>query len=178
MKTIIFTTKDSEDCYQTIKENWFSNSTFIKVRTNSEIIDTSLQSEYNHVSIIENHDYRICLPECVNPQLKQKDKVEYIFSLICSLIKVLKTSKDDTIYLVIHSGDLFELKDARRETGHVCYSWLNCSASILSELQEMVEEKHIYQFRHDSNDISDLLLYPEKEDLIWFCKSLIEIIEE
>lgn len=177
MKTIIITTKDSGNCYQKIRDNWFEDCSYMTIHTDTNIVGPELQPEYNTICIKEKDGYRVCLPSCIKPIISQDKKVNYILSLMCLLIKELKASKSD-VYLVIHSGDLFDLKDARRITGNVQFSWLNCNTDILIQLQGMVDEKHIYQFRHDCNDISDLLLDPEEEDYLWFCKSLIEIIEE
>ena len=123
MKTIIITTKESGDCYQRICDNWFEGCSFLTIHTDTSIVSPELQPEYNTVCIKEQGGYRVCLPSCINPNLLQEKKVNYILSLICTLLKELKTSKND-VYLVIHSGDLFDLKDARRITGNVRISWL------------------------------------------------------
>lgn len=157
MKTIIFTTKDAEGCYQTIKDNWFVGSYLLQVRTANVDIDANLQSVFNNVRIKESKDYRVCLPQSVNPQLPQDQKVAYVLSLVSEIAKTLKIEKDD-LYIVFHSGDLFSIGDPRRKTSHVPISEIPCSSVVLNEFIKYVQEGHVYQFRHDYNSIANYLL--------------------
>lgn len=175
MKTFIITTKEDNDCYTRICENWFEDSSLIPIHTDSSVISTSLQPEYNYVRVKKDENFRLCLPSCLNPHIPQDKKVDYVLSLICEIVKKLNVPKSE-LYLVIHAGDLFDQKDGRRITGHVRFNWIHCTPDILTAFQETVEEAHFYQFRHNGNDVSDLLLEPEIEDIPSLCESLIEII--
>lgn len=177
MKTIIITTKESGNCYKIIRDNWFENCSFLTIHTDTSIVGPELQPEYNTVCIKEQDGYRVCLPTCLNPNMPQDKKVDYVLSLICEIIEKLNVAKDD-VYLVIHAGDLFDQKNSKRITDHVCFDWIQCSTDIYAKTKQLVEEGHIYQFRHNGNDVSDLLLYPEEEEIKSFCDSLIEIIEQ
>lgn len=157
MKTIIFTTKESEDCYQTIKDNWFSKSNIVKVRVQMVNIDTKIQSEYNLVRVIESVDYRLCLPQCVNPQLSQEKKADFVLALVCEIAKEFNVEKKD-LYIMFHSGDLFSLGDSRRKTGILPLSDISCSPELLSSFREYAIDGHLYQFKHNVNAVADFLL--------------------
>lgn len=175
MKTFIITSKDSDQCQERIIDNWFDACSFLEIHTDSSIVSTELQPEYNTVRVKEDGNYRICLTSCVKPYLPQDTKVNYVLSLITLLIKELAVQKSD-VFLFIHAGDLFDQKDSRRITGHVRFSWLNCSSDILNKFQDSVEEDHFYQFRHNGNDVSDILLEPDDEELSSLCETLLDII--
>lgn len=157
MKTIIFTTKESEDCYQTIKDNWFRDSRIVKVRIQKVFIDTKIQSEYNNVRVIESCDYRLCLTQCMDPRLPQEVKADFVLALVCEIAKVFNSSKED-LYVMFHSGDLFSLGDSRRRTGILPLSDISCSPELLSSFKEYAIDGHLYQFRHDVNAVADFLL--------------------
>lgn len=175
MKTFIITTKESEDCYKRISENWFEDSNLVSIHTDSSVVSSALQPEYNTVRVKIDDDYRLCLPSCLNPHMPQDKKVDYVLSLITEIVKMFDVPKNE-LYLVIHAGDLFDRKDGRRITGHVRFNWIHCSPKIFVAFQEVVDEEHFYQFRHNGNDVSDLLLEPEIEDIPSLCESLIDII--
>ena len=157
MKTIIITTKEAEECYQTISDNWFDNCTRFTVRVNSVKMDPRLQSEFNIVRVKESEDYRLCLPQCVNPLLPQEQKRDYVLSLACAIAKYFNVEKSE-LYLMFHSGDLFSLDDSRRRTGLLSVSDISCSPEVLSVFNMYTQGGHVYQFRHDENDVSELLL--------------------
>ena len=175
MRTIIFTTKIEEECYQTIKENWFVGSRLHRVRIDNIDIDTSLQSLFNNVWVKEDNEYRICLPQCVNPQLPQKQKADYVLSLVLGISKYFDIRKDD-LYIAFHSGDLFSLGDSRRKTGHVPITEIPCSPQILNEFRNYVLEENVFQFRHDCNRIANFLLDKEG-DIVKLGEAMINFIK-
>lgn len=176
MKTIIITTKKDDNCYERIRTTWFKNIVPKSICISPNVANTAMLPEYCIVYIKKSGDYRVCLPECLNPHLPQKQRVEYLLSLICSIIYELSIQKKD-VYLVLHSGDLFDMQDARRRTGSLPFNWLNCTSDLLNRFCLLVEEKHMYQFRHDDNDVSDLLLYSTDEEISSLCQSIIKIID-
>lgn len=174
MKTIIITTKMSENCYNRIRENWFENCKSYKVKTDASLARYDLQSNINILRVIETEDFRVCLPTCVNPELGLDDRIEYVLSLVCTIAKYFDVPKDE-LFILFHSGDLFDIQDAMRKTGPLLFNRIYATPNRLKQLGNIVEEEHLYQFRHDSS-ISNLLLYSEDKDASYLCQTIIEIM--
>lgn len=176
MKTIIVTTKMSDNCYNRIRETWFKNCKSCQVQTDASLARPDLQSKKNILRVIEAEDFRVCLPTCVNPELGLDDRIEYVLSLVCTIAKYFEVPKDE-LFILFHSGDLFDRQDAMRKTGPLLFNRIYATPNRLKQLENIVEEEHLYQFRHDSR-ISDLLLYSKDKDVSSLCQSIIEIMSK
>lgn len=166
----------SDNCYNRIRENWFENCKSYKVQTDASLTRPDLQSKKNILRVVEVDDFRVCLPSCVNPDLGLDDRIEYVLSLVSTIAKLFDVPKDE-LFLLFHSGDLFDTQDAMRKTGPLLYNRIYATPNRLKQLENIVEEEHLYQFRHDSS-ISDLLLYSKDKDVSFLCHSIIEIMNK
>lgn len=177
MKTIFITTKDAEDCYDIIVDNWFTNCIDKKMIRTSISIDLSKQASFNTVKIKRGYSgsFQAILPQSVNPSLD--NKADYVFDLACLIAKELKIPQNE-YYLLIHAGDLFPLGDVNRTEGHISINELPCSNDIKTRLAEVVDEKHIYRFRHNENIIKELLIDTSEEDISELVSPIIDIIEK
>ena len=174
MKYIFITTKESEDCYNIISENWFEKNELVNVKTNISI-DTSKQAAINIVKVASSDDFCAFLPECVNPGFVENIKSDYVLDLACSLAEQYKIEREN-FYLIIHAGDFFSLGDSRRITGRVSIDDIPCSTEIRNKVLEHILSEHIYCFRHDENAVKTLLIDEYGDNISVLASTLIDIV--
>lgn len=176
MKTLIITSRDRDNCYNRIREKWFSKGNIIRVTTNARIVRSDLQSLQNNVRFITTEDYRLCLPSCVNPELSVDDRTEYALALVCAISVHFEVPKDE-LYVLFHAGDLFNIGDQNRITGALYFDNIYGTPERMDDFESIVEENHLFRFRHDS-DISDMLLFSNDKSVSTLCAALIHRIEQ
>ncbi len=177
LKTLIITTKQADECYSRIRASWLTNSKGYRVPiADAQLARPDLQFPINTVRVAENDDYRVVLPTCVNPDSPLDDRIEYVLSLICAISKQFQISRDD-LYVMIHSGDLFDTHDANRTTGPLYFDDIYATPRRIEILKHIVKEDNLYQFRHDSR-ISDFLLSSNNGNISTLCESIINKIEK
>lgn len=166
MKTIVITTKNPNVEYKKIVQNWFDQNYCdqnkesieeVEVESTIDIDTSSYQSSYNNLIVRQDTNFRIVLPEAVNPNQKQQQKAEYVLDLLCIIADMFYVNKED-LYLFVHSRDLFNLEDSRSGYGIVYNDSLSCSTSMLRRIEQRIEDGHIFQFHHDDNNVKHLLV--------------------
>lgn len=172
MKTFVITTKNPKIEYEKIVNNWFNPSLAtkketIEIESTIEIDTSSDQSIYNNLEFRQDGDYQFFLPEVVDPNLSSRYRSEYVLDLLCVIADLYNIEKAD-LYLIAHSCDLFSLEDARSGYGLVFNKSLNCSSEMRLRVNQSIEDGHIFQFHHNSNEVANLLLYlnPKKGDTL------------
>lgn len=172
MKTFVITTKNPKVEYEKIVNNWFNPSLAtqkerIEIESTIEIDPLSDQSVYNNLEFRQDGDYQFFLPEVVDPNLSSRHRSEYVLDLLCVISDAFNIKKED-LYLIAHSRDLFSLEDARSGYGLVFNKSLNCSNEMRLRVSQSIEDGHIFQFHHNSNEVANLLLYlsPKKGETL------------
>lgn len=179
MKTIIITTKNPEQEYRKISDNWFKNCYSYDVESNIKLGQYSSQSCYNSIQVLESSDklFRVVLPEVVSSDLDALEKADYILDLMCVIIEKFRVQKDD-VFCFIHSRDLFTLDDHRSGYGIVYNNSLQCSESVRNRVEGFIADGHIFQFHHTENAVKRILIDvpPENSnDMATLCSSLMRI---
>ena len=176
MKTLIITTKQKDNCYNRIRDAWFASGKSFRVTPNPmNLARPDLQFVINKIRVVENDEYRLCLPTWVN-DASLDDRVEYVLSLVCAISELFHISKDD-LYVLFHSGDLFDTQDANRTTGPLYFEQLYATPERLELFEKVVKEEHLFQFRHDSN-ITNILFKSSGGDISTLCSAIIDRIEK
>ena len=163
MRMLFITSKNELGCYTRILQNWFQDSEHLIILNHKG----NLTLDVNY-KVSESQEHCVCIPPCVDIDLPERIKTEIVIDELkktldgLALEKGYKFKKED-VYLLIHSGDLFPLGDARRENGRINISAF--PANLQRNIKELVSNNHIFQFRHDKNDITIALLRMKGEDV-------------
>lgn len=177
MRTLIITTKEEGNCYEKIRENWLSNGKSILLKTDAKLSRSDLQLIDNFISYVETEDYRLCLPKYIYQGSSVEDRIEYALSIVCAISKHFEIPKND-LYVMFHAGDLFNNGDPGRKTGALYFRDItNNGSKRMNEFKDIVDENHLFRFRHDSS-ISELLLEPQDETVSELCATIIRRIEQ
>lgn len=174
MKVLFITSKNEHGCYTRILQNWFQDSEHLII-TN---LKGNLTLDVNY-KVSESQDYCVCFPPSVDPDLPERIKTEVVIDEVKKILQGLSIEKGyqfkkENVYLLIHSGDLFPLGDARRENGKISISAF--PADLQSSIKDIVSDDHIFQFRHDKNDITIALLRIRGKDVAELFEMIIKKI--
>lgn len=175
MKTLIITTKKEDNCYEKIRKKWFNDPERICVKPDAVLSQHNVQLLNNIVLYVQTKDFRLCLPNCINPQLKLNDRIEYALSLICAIAQEFSVSKQD-LYVLFHSGDLYDLSDPNRKTGPQRFNDIYAKENRMDIFKSIVDENHLFCFSHTSC-IWHMILYPGTNSISTLCAGIIDKIE-
>lgn len=175
MKLLIITSKKEQHCYERIIRNWFQECEIFNIPNKNGIVD---EVKYKFSS---SKEHCVCIPTCVDPELPEKEKTEIV---IDEVEKILSHFRDNLhiniepsdLYLLLHSGDLFPLGDARRENG-----LLRLSAfpfEYTDSLKKIISDGNIFQFRHTRNDVTLALMGMEGGDISLLFNRINDIISD
>lgn len=175
MKLLFITSKDESGCYPRIIQNWFQGGRHLII--NNLKGNLTLDVVYK---VSPEKDCCICIPPSINPDLPESLKTEIVVDELQKVLKELASEegfmfKKEDVYLLIHSGDLFPLGDARRENGRISISAF--PPVLQGGLKSIVLDEHIYQFRHDKNDITIALLRMKGDDVAELFEMITKKIE-
>lgn len=173
MQILIITSKNEKGCYSRIIQNWFQSSDKMYLDYPNRVLEVVYK-------VSKSQDYCVCIPPCVDPDLSEGEKTDIVIDEVLKIVEQLRKEtysfSEKDVYLLLHSGDLFPLGDARRETGLLPLSALETVNR--ERLKNVVSNENIFQFKHDVNDITLQLLRNQGNEIEELFKQIKDIIEE
>lgn len=170
MKLIILTTK--QDFLEVLKSKFSCNNSFL-----IEDIDSNQVS----VSYYSSKDYILCIPPVVDSMdMSYTENAEYVMDIISKIRNKYSEIDKESCYLVLHSGDFFEIDDCRRTDGLLSLKSFedDVDDQLLAKVRNSIPDKHIYQFRHMAGVLMWKTLNEEVENNDVRCEKIISVIKK